>query len=68
MVSSGRKSALINITLVLNIVAIVATGTAVSIVHVWPLVSLVLAFVAGVIVTLSSRYAFGVAPEQTRVP
>jgi len=55
---------LINITLVLNVIAVFTASASVALVNTYALTSLALAFMAGVAVTVSSRYAFGVASEK----
>jgi len=54
-----------NVTLALNVVAVIATGAAVALVSAYALTALGLAFAAGVAVTVSSRYAFAVASEDS---
>jgi hypothetical protein len=50
-----------NVTLLLNVAAIVSAGASVALVSAYALTALALAFAAGVAVTISSRYAFAVA-------
>lgn len=51
----------LNFTLVLNVVAVFAASASVALVDAFALAALILAFVAGVAVTVSSHYAFGVS-------
>ena len=55
---------MLNLTLILNVVAVFAASTAVALVDTYGLTACALAFAAGIAVTISSRYAFGVTPEQ----
>jgi hypothetical protein len=52
-----------NFTLLLNVGAVFTAGASVSLVGNHALISLALAFAAGVTATIASRYAFGLALE-----
>jgi hypothetical protein len=52
-----------NMTLLLNIGAVGCAGAATSLVHQFPLMSLGLSFLAGLAITISSKYAIYIAPD-----
>jgi Flp pilus assembly protein TadB len=56
----------INVSLVMNVLAVVLAGACVHLIKVFPIVSLVMAFVCGMLVVVSCRYSIRLESGETK--